>query len=84
MKALALRTGGAAFFPDSLSSLGRRLADIQQVIRSRYLISYRPADFRPDGKYRSIAVVAQKSGHKLHVYSRRGYYAEGKSNPESR
>ena len=78
LKALALGTGGAAFFPDSLSSLDRRLADIQQVIRSRYLISYKPANFQVDGKYRSIAVVAQKSGHKLRVYARRGYYADGR------
>jgi Ca-activated chloride channel family protein len=83
MKALALGTGGAAFFPDSLGNLDRRLADIQQVIRSRYLISYKPADFRVDGKYRSIAVVAQKSGHKLRVYARRGYYANARSVHES-
>jgi len=83
MKALASRTGGAAFFPDSLGKLDRRLADIQQVIRSRYLISYKPANFEVDGKYRSIAVVAQKSGHKLRVYARRGYYANPRSVHES-
>jgi Ca-activated chloride channel family protein len=75
LKALAERTGGAAFFPDSTNSFDRRLADLQQVIRSRYLISYRPAHFETDGRYRSITIAAQKSGHKLHVYARRGYYA---------
>jgi Ca-activated chloride channel family protein len=84
MKALALGSGGAAFFPDSLGNLERRLADIQQVIRSRYLISYRPASFQANGKYRSISVIAQKSGHKLHVYSRRGYYADGRPAHEGR
>ena len=78
MKALAARTGGASFFPDSLGSLDHRLSDLQQVIRSRYLISYKPAHFETDGKYRSIAIAAQKSGHKLRVYSRRGYYAHDK------
>jgi Ca-activated chloride channel homolog len=75
MRALAEQTGGAALFPGSLSDLNRRLADLQQVIRSRYLISYKPAAFRSDGSYRTIAVVARKSGHKLRVYARRGYYA---------
>jgi Ca-activated chloride channel family protein len=82
MKALATRTGGASFFPDSLGSLDHRLSDLQQVIRSRYLISYKPAHFETDGKYRAIAIAAQKSGHKLRVYSRRGYYAHDKAADE--
>ena len=75
MRALAEQTGGAALFPGSLGDLDRRLGDLQEVIRSRYLISYKPADFRPDGSYRTIGVAARKSGHKLRVYARRGYYA---------
>jgi Ca-activated chloride channel family protein len=75
MKALAARTGGAAFFPGSVENLDRRLADLQQVIRSRYLISYKPVHFEADGSYRPITLEAQKSGHKLRVYARRGYYA---------
>jgi hypothetical protein len=75
MKALAARTGGAAFFPGSVGNLDRRLSDLQEVIRSRYLISYKPADFRLDGTYRPISLVAEKSGHRFRVYARRGYYA---------
>ncbi len=75
MRALAERTGGASFFPGSLGNLDRRLADLQEVIRSRYLISYKPANFRSDGTYRPISLVAEKSGHKFRVYARRGYYA---------
>lgn len=75
MRALAEQTGGTALFPGSLGDLDRRLADLQEVIRSRYLISYKPAAFRSDGSYRTIGVVARKSGHKLRVYARRGYYA---------
>jgi VWFA-related protein len=78
MKALAARTGGAAFFPGSVSDLDRRLADLQQVIRSRYLISYKPAHFEANGSYHSIGIGAEKSGHKLRVYARRGYYAHAK------
>jgi Ca-activated chloride channel family protein len=75
MKALAERTGGASFLSASLGKLDRRLSDLQEVIRSRYLISYKPAGFEADGRYRPIALVAQKSGHKLRVYARHGYYA---------
>ena len=75
LKVLAEHTGGAAFMPGSITGLNRGLNELQQVIRSRYLISYKPAAFQHDGKYRSIDITAQKSGRKLHVYARRGYYA---------
>ena len=79
MKVLARLTGGVAFFPGSAGHLNRSLAELQQVIRSRYLISYRPAFFNPDGHYRSIAIVAEKSGHRLKVNARKGYYSDIKS-----
>jgi len=79
MRVLAQLTGGVALFPGSAAHLGRSLAELQEVIRSRYLISYRPALFSPDGRYRPIAIVAQKSGHKLKVNARKGYYSYSRS-----
>jgi Ca-activated chloride channel homolog len=79
LKVLAEQTGGASFVPGSVRSLSRSLDELQEVIRSRYLVSYRPAHLRLDGSFRNIGLKAEKSGHKLHVYSRKGYYA--KSNP---
>lgn len=79
MRLLASRTGGAAFFPGSMSDLHRHLTALQQVLRSRYLISYRPASFEENGDYRSITIGARKSGHKLRVYARHGYYAYARS-----
>jgi Ca-activated chloride channel family protein len=75
LKILAEQTGGASFMPGSITGLNRGLNDLQQVIRSRYLISYKPAVFKHDGQYRAIAITAQKSGHKLRVYARKGYYS---------
>lgn len=75
MKTLAQLTGGVAFFPGFASHLKRSLADLQQVIRSRYLISYRPALFQRDGHYRTLEITAQRDGHKLKVNARKGYYA---------
>jgi VWFA-related protein len=68
-------TGGAAYRPGSVSRLNGSLSELQEVIRSRYLISYRPASFQRDGRYRAIDITAEKDGHKLRVYARRGYYA---------
>jgi len=75
LRVLADRTGGAAFVPGSLTGLNHGLDELQQVIRSRYLISYKPALFKKDGQYRAIDITAQKSGHRLRVYARKGYIA---------
>jgi len=84
MKVLAQLTGGVAFFPGSASHLNRSLAQLQQMIRSRYLISYRPAEFNHDGHYRPIAIIAEKSGRKLKVNARKGYYSTTRSPDDSR
>jgi Ca-activated chloride channel family protein len=84
LKTLAELTGGAAFDPGSVHRLTHSFSDLQQVIRSRYLISYKPAQFKRDGRYRTIEIAAQKDGHKLHVYTRKGYFAaENSSGGES-
>lgn len=75
LRTLSELTGGAASMPGSLRGLTASLADLQQVIRSRYLVSYKPAGFQRDGRYRTIDVIAQKDGQKLKVFARKGYYA---------
>lgn len=76
LKVLAEQTGGASFVPGSIRTLSRSLDELQEVIRSRYLISYKPAHLQLNGSFRNIKLKAEKSGHKLHVYSRKGYYAK--------
>jgi Ca-activated chloride channel family protein len=68
-------TGGTAFTPGSLHRLKGSLANLQQLIRGRYMVSYKPASFQRDGRYRAISITAEKEGHKMKVYSRKGYYA---------
>ncbi len=75
LRALAELTGGAAFTPGSVRRLSSSLTDLQQMLRGRYLISYKPATFHRDGSYRAIDITAQKDGHRLRVYARKGYYA---------
>jgi VWFA-related protein len=75
LRTLAELTGGAAFTPGSVRRLNSSLTDLQQVLRGRYLISYKPALFQRDGSYRTIAITAQKNGRRLRVNARKGYYA---------
>ena len=74
LERIADATGGRAFFPFQLRDVANAFAEIQDELRSQYAVSYKPADFRTDGRYRTIEIVA--SDHKnLHVRSRRGYFA---------
>lgn len=75
LKVLAEQSGGSAFAPGSVSSLKHSLAELQQVIRGRYRISYKPANLKLDGHYRTIDVNVRRPGHKLRVYARKGYFA---------
>jgi Ca-activated chloride channel homolog len=73
LQRIADATGGRAYVPFQLTDVANAFAAIQEELRSQYAISYKPAEFRPDGRYRSIEILAQEKG--LHVRSRRGYYA---------
>jgi Ca-activated chloride channel homolog len=75
LKALAERTGGRFLRPDCVGQVREAFAKVQQELRSRYSISYRPANFVPDGHYRRIKVVVRKPGKKVEVRAREGYYA---------
>lgn len=81
LQMLAQRTGGESIAPGNLHALDQYLSQLPDVIRSRYLIAYRPADFSPNGKYRTIRVVATKNGKHLKVHARKGYYARLGSAP---
>jgi Ca-activated chloride channel homolog len=75
LKTLSGLTGGTAFAPGAVRGLSASLGELQQVIRARYLVSYRPAEFRRDGAYRGVDISATKDGQKLTVIARKGYYA---------
>jgi len=74
LERIADATGGRAFFPFQLRDVANAFAEIQDELRSQYAVSYKPADFRADGKYRTIEIVAADRKN-LHVRSRRGYFA---------
>lgn len=75
LRTLSELTGGATFIPGSVDHLNGSLSDLQQAIRGRYLVSYKPAAFQRDGRYRAIDITAKKDGHPVKVFARKGYYA---------
>jgi Ca-activated chloride channel homolog len=81
LEVLAERTGGESMFPGSLGSLGSSLDKLRELIRSRYFIAYKPADFQPNGSYRTISVIAEKNGKRLEVRARKGYRTRLETNP---
>jgi len=74
LERIADATGGRAFFPFQIRDVANAFAEIQEELRSQYAISYKPADFKADGHYRTIEIVANDRKN-LKVRSRRGYYA---------
>ncbi|MGA8622303.1 MAG: VWA domain-containing protein [Candidatus Sulfotelmatobacter sp.] len=72
--ALAERSGGEGMFPGDVLTLGKSFDKLHDLIRSRYFIAYKPADFQPNGQYRTITIVAEKNGKRLQVRARKGYH----------
>lgn len=75
LKKLSEETGGSTFTSGSLSDIGKRLGDLQQVLRGRYMVYYNPASHQPDGRYHAVEIKAEQNGHNLKVIARKGYYA---------
>jgi len=74
LERIADATGGRAFFPFQIRDVANAFAEIQDELRSQYAISYKPADFKSDGHYRTIEIVANDRKN-FRVRARRGYYA---------
>ncbi len=75
LQVLAERSGGEAMFPGDMMSFEKSLEKLRDLIRSRYLVAYKPAAFTPNGKYRPVHVIARRDGKRMQVHVRRGYYA---------
>jgi VWFA-related protein len=73
LQRIADATGGRAFFPFKMKDIKNSFSAIEEELRSQYIVSYHPADFEANGRYRPIEITALKKD--LQVRSRRGYYA---------
>ena len=74
LERMADATGGRAFFPFQIRDVSNAFAEIQDELRSQYDVSYKPADFKLDGHFRTIEIVANDRKN-FKVRARRGYYA---------
>lgn len=73
------RTGGRAYFPRDERELRDAFAQIQDEMRSQYLIAYEPSNQARDGSYRKIEIQLanpQLQKDKIKVTHRQGYFAK--------
>ena len=74
LERIADATGGKAFFPFQIRDVANAFAEIQDELRSQYAVTYKPADFKADGRFHTIEIVAADRKN-YRVRSRRGWYA---------
>jgi Ca-activated chloride channel family protein len=74
LKRLSSETGGRAYFPQGPDDLQEHFRQIENELRSQYLIAYTPSNSNRDGTFRRIEVrlVGREGTRVIH---RRGYYA---------
>ena len=73
------RTGGRAYFPRDERELRDAFKQIQEEMRSQYLIAYEPSDQKRDGSYRKIEIQLTNQllvKDKVKVTHRQGYFAK--------
>ena len=74
LQQFAEQTGGRVFFPLRIEEVSNSFAEIQDELRSQYVLAYKPQNFIEDGRYRPVTLDAPgRPGVKLRA--RKGYYA---------
>ena len=78
LEKLSDRTGGRAFFPRSEDELQRAFAQIQEELRSQYVVAYSPTNKTRDGARRQVKleiINPELRKQKLQLIYRESYYA---------
>jgi VWFA-related protein len=70
-------TGGRVFFPLRIEEVANAFAEIQDELRSQYVIAYKPQNFAPDGRYHAISIDTPGRTN-VKIRARKGYYAPNK------
>jgi Ca-activated chloride channel family protein len=76
---VATGTGGRAFFPKRENDLSNAFAEIEQELRSQYLIAYSSTNKNRDGSYRQMQIEItnpELQKEKLKLRHRPGYFAK--------
>jgi Ca-activated chloride channel homolog len=75
---IAERTGGRAYFPRNEEDLRSAFAQIQDELRSQYLLAYSPSNKSKDGSFRQVKIEVVNPDLKkqnLRLTYRQGYFA---------
>lgn len=73
------RTGGRAFFPRDENELRQAFKQIEEEMRSQYLLAYEPSNQVRDGSFRKIEIQLvnpQLKDQKIKLTHRQGYFAK--------
>ncbi len=84
IRAVAEGTGGRAFFPKLDADLKTAFAEIEQELRSQYLIAYSSTNKNRDGSYRRMQIeITNRALQKdqLKLRHRPGYFAKSNQQP---
>ena len=79
LKKVSERTGGRAYFPRDESELRDAFKQIEEEMRSQYLIAYEPSNPKKDGSYRTIEIQLTNPAlekDKVKLTHRQGYFAK--------
>jgi VWFA-related protein len=85
LEKISEKTGGRAYFPKDESELRQAFIQIQDEMRSQYLLAYEPTNPVKDGSYRTIEIELvnqQLLKDKVKLTHRQGYFA--KSEPKKK
>ena len=70
---MAEDTGGQVFFPPSVEQMSVSFHEIEEELRSQYALTYTPADFKYDGRFRPIYLYC--NDRRYQARTRKGYFA---------
>ena len=73
LKQIADATGGQSFFPKRIDDVAIGFQNIEEELRSQYLLVYVPADFKQDGSFRTIYLHALDPRYA--VRAKKGYFS---------
>ena len=79
LRSLAERTGGRAFFPKKEGDLRAAFTEIEQELRTQYLIAYSSTDKNRNGAYRKMSIEITNPElvkERLSLRYRPGYFAK--------
>jgi Ca-activated chloride channel homolog len=78
LKKIASETGGRAFFPKNEEDLDKAYSQIDEDLRSQYVLAYTPSNAAKDGSFHTIQLKV-KNRNDLTIRHRRGYFAPNKT-----